>query len=357
MRNSFQIARLFGIPVKLHWSFGLMLLYVYFIATSEGGSVGWYFLFFGALFLCVVLHEFGHALTARRYGVETEDIILSPIGGIARLQRLPEKPIQEFWVALAGPAVNVVIAALIGPWFLGYSLSDVLDPVEPSPGLNITASTFWAYVFLLNVMLVLFNLLPAFPMDGGRVLRALLATKMGRVKATQIASYIGKGMAVLFIGYGVFYGGFTTALIGLFVYFMANQEYRVVKQQAVFEEQTVADVLSPRVPRIPAHTSVQVALEAAGTNAAMLATDDNGAILGSVTVRQLRRTFQNGHRGIAIEGILKPVPSISPLAPLKKLISLFRTQRPDVVTVVEDGQLVGAVEANQLGKYLQQAMR
>ena len=357
MRNSFQIARLFGIPVKLHWTFGLMLVYVYFIATSEGGSVGWYFLFFAALFLCVVLHEFGHALTARHYGVQTQDIILSPIGGIARLERLPEKPIQEFWVALAGPAVNVVILALVGPWFLGYSLTDILDPVEPTTGLNINAQTFWAYVFLLNGMLVVFNLLPAFPMDGGRVLRALLATRTSRVKATQIASYIGKGMAILFIGYGVFYGGFTTALIGIFVYFMANQEYRMVKQQAVFDEQTVADVLSPHVPRLPAHTSVQAALEAAGQNPTLLATDESGRIAGSVTVRQLRRTFQNGHRGIAIHGILRPVPSISPLEPLKKLIALFREQRPDVVTVVENGQLVGAVEVNQLGKYLQQTMR
>ena len=357
MRNSFQIARLFGIPVKLHWTFGLMLVYVYFLASSDGGSVAWYFLFFAALFFCVVLHEFGHALTARRFGVATEDIILSPIGGIARLQRLPEKPIQEFWVALAGPAVNVVIAVLIGPWLLGYSLTDVLDPVEPVAGFNINGSTFWAYVFLLNVMLVVFNLLPAFPMDRGRVLRALLATRMGRVRATQIASYIGKGMAVLFVGYGVFYGGFTTALIGLFVYFMANQEYRMVKQQALFDEQTVADVLSPRVPRIPAHTSVQAALEAAGANNALRASDEAGAILGSVTVAQLRRTFENGHRGIAIHGILKPVPSISPLESVKKLIALFRSERPDVVTVVEDGQLVGAVEANQLGQYLQQAMR
>ena len=357
MRSSFQIARLFGIPVKLHWTFGLMLIYVYFIAASNGGAVGWYFLFFAALFFCVVLHEFGHALTARRFGVETQDIILSPIGGIARLQRLPDKPMQEFWVAIAGPAVNVVILLLIGPWFLGYSLADILDPVEPAAGLNINAGTFWAYVFLLNVMLVLFNLLPAFPMDGGRVLRALLATRLGRVKATQIASYIGKGMAVLFIGYGIFYGGLTTALIGVFVYLMANQEYRSVKQQAIFNEQTVADVLSPRVPRLPVTTSVQAALDAAGENATFLVTDEAGAIIGSVTRRQLRRTYDNGHRGIGIGNILRPVPSISPLASLQKLIALFRRERPDAVSVVEDGNLVGVVEVSALNKYLAQVMR
>ena len=144
------------------------------------------------LFAAVTLHEYGHALTARKFGIRTRDITLYPIGGVARLERMPEKPIQELWVALAGPAVNVVIAAVLFAYLL---VSNALVPLNQ---LTLTTGSFIERLMIVNISLVLFNLIPAFPMDGGRVLRAILAMNMDYVKATNIAAIIGQGAALLF---------------------------------------------------------------------------------------------------------------------------------------------------------------
>jgi Zn-dependent protease len=139
---------------------------------------------------------------ARRYGIQTRDITLLPIGGIARLEKMPEKPMQEFWVALAGPAVNVVIAVVL---FIGLAVTGGFAPVEE---LGVTGGSFWQRLIVLNLILVAFNLLPAFPMDGGRVLRALLAMRLGRRRATAIAANVGQGMAILFGIVGFFHNPF-----------------------------------------------------------------------------------------------------------------------------------------------------
>ena len=183
MKGSIRIITIAKIPVYLHWSFALSLLYVPYFGNSNGMSwqstvlVGILFL---ALFACVLMHEFGHALVARRYGVETKDIILSPLGGIARLNRLPEKPFHEFLVAAAGPLVNLVIALVLSSYFLIYDFSELFTNVK---GLNQLFSS-WIYLIpmliILNVFLLLFNLLPAFPMDGGRIFRSLLAIRLGK---------------------------------------------------------------------------------------------------------------------------------------------------------------------------------
>lgn len=188
MRWSIRLGRLFGVPVYLHFTFLLLLGLVGFLGLIQGGplvAVSGVVLI-AAVFACVVLHEFGHVLAARRYGIPTRDVILLPIGGLARLARMPDEPRQELVVALAGPAVNVVIAALLSPLvYLG-------------------SSGFLGQLFAINVILFVFNMLPAFPMDGGRVLRALLARRMHYVRATDLAASIGKGMAVLLALAGLF---------------------------------------------------------------------------------------------------------------------------------------------------------
>ena len=227
MKWSWKIGRFAGIDVHIHATFLLLIAFYGFTYWQQTGTVsgtleGIAFLL--ALFLSVVLHEYGHALTARRYGIKTADITLLPIGGVARLERMPDKPIQELWVALAGPAVNVVIAAVLFVYLL------VTNTFVPLTGMTLTGGPFIERLLSVNLSLVLFNLLPAFPMDGGRVLRALLALRLDYVRATQIAATVGQGMALLFGILGLFSNPFLV-FIALFVWIGAQQEASMVQMK------------------------------------------------------------------------------------------------------------------------------
>jgi len=233
MGGSFQLGKLFNIPVKVHWSFALLLIYV--IGTSISQGAGIYQMIFGILFtlgifVCVVAHEYGHALTARKYGIETFDIILSPIGGVARLKSIPEKPLHEFWVTVMGPVVNLIIVFICavilllfftkgdvfsiesvkeifvsfgeGLKYVIFDETNVSGDETSTGGETTTAQYVSSYIFLLaivNLVMFVFNLIPAFPMDGGRIFRSLLSMVLPRVKATKIASYVGQAMGLLFI--------------------------------------------------------------------------------------------------------------------------------------------------------------
>jgi len=216
---SFRLGSLFGIPVRVHATFLLLLGIVAFSELLRGGfaaavgSLIWLTLVFGS----VVLHEFGHALVARRFGIGTRDVTLLPIGGVARLERMPRNPRQELWVALAGPAVNLGIAGLLGVWI---ALSG-----QAAAGPSLFGGSLALRLMAINVGLLLFNLLPAFPMDGGRVLRALLTERIGRRRATDVAATTGRGMAVLFGIAGVLFNPMLV-FIALFVWFGSKSEAR-----------------------------------------------------------------------------------------------------------------------------------
>ena len=236
---SLHLGRWLGIDVYLHITFLLLLAFIglnHGIATRSAEAAFGGVLFFAGLFVCVLLHEFGHALAARQYGIATRDITLLPIGGLARLERMPEKPRQEFVVALAGPAVNVVIAIGL---FVGLKLGGWWQPLA---SLTTTSGNIFERLLVANVFLVLFNLLPAFPMDGGRVLRSLLALRMNHARATGIAAAIGKGMAVLF-GFAGLFGNPMLLLIALFVWIGATQEAAVAQMKSSFAGASVRDAM------------------------------------------------------------------------------------------------------------------
>ena len=220
MSWSWRIGRIAGIDVRMHVTFLLLVAWVaaqdYLVHRDLAEALG------GVIFVCllfgiVVLHELGHAATARRFGVRTREIMLLPIGGVARLERMPTEPSQELLVALAGPAVNVVLAAAI---YLCLAVRQGLAPIGDAVrvGGGLLDQLFW-----VNVSLAAFNLIPAFPMDGGRVLRALLAMRLGYVRATQVAASIGQAMAMLFVVLGFVFNPFLV-FIGLFVWLGAAQE-------------------------------------------------------------------------------------------------------------------------------------
>lgn len=218
-----------GIDLFVHWTFLAMLVGIFVFYVYQGLTITAALMGIGlilAVFGCVVLHELGHAFMARRFGIPTIDIVMYPIGGVARLKRMPREPKQEFLIAIAGPAVNLGLAGML------YLLTSLLDAstalsAAMTPGGNVLTMLMW-----VNLGLVVFNLLPAFPMDGGRVLRAALASRMDYRNATHVASLIGQGMAFLFAVYGLFTGLWTLPLVAVFVFMAARQEVQHVMERA-----------------------------------------------------------------------------------------------------------------------------
>jgi Zn-dependent protease len=257
-RWSWHLGRILGIPTRIHASFALVLLWVgisTWSAAHSGLAVIFGLVFALAIFACVLLHEFGHALVARKFGIETRRITLLPIGGVAELERSPEDPRAEMWIAAAGPAVNFAIAA--GLTLLGFATG-----IFSSAGLLgvVFSGLVWA-----NVMLGLFNLVPAFPMDGGRVFRAWATRRYGRLRATELAAKLGRVLAVGFGVWGLFGSNPVLVLVAAFVWFAAGRELAGVRRMAAFERERQAQaqwVSGYGRPRYPGADAPPVDVEA-----------------------------------------------------------------------------------------------
>lgn len=234
MKGSIRLFKLSGIPLFIHSTFFLLPIGFAFFYYFKGSS--WFQIFASVLFIllvyvCVTLHELGHALMARKFGVNTVDITLLPIGGVARLEKIPEKPLHEFLVAIAGPAVNVLIFLIILLALFGFNDLEILfkEFLKIPDEKTIYHGNFWFFLMVTNIGLVLFNAIPAFPMDGGRVLRAFLASITNYNKATQIASIIGQIIAIGFIGFAIYEGEIILTIIGVFIFFNARMEAKMVQ--------------------------------------------------------------------------------------------------------------------------------
>jgi Zn-dependent protease len=250
MFSSLKLGKFFGIDLYVHATFWLLPLIVLLSGLMTGGGIeaiaeDLAFLF--AIFGCVVLHEVGHALAAKAYGIGTRDITLYPVGGVASLEHMPEKPGREIAIALAGPAVNLVIAAaLLGGLFLGQ----VLTPLPTHFSELSTVDAFLARLLAANLVLALFNLLPAFPMDGGRVLRAILATWMTRLRATEAAVAVGSVVAVGFAAFGLLIPNLALVAVAVVVFLLGQAELAAVRVQTATREwgRVAAEFFSPLEP-------------------------------------------------------------------------------------------------------------
>ncbi len=247
MGSSLKIARIWGVDVQVHWSFVLILVYGAFLFSRNASNV-----LVGALygvvvilllFICVALHEFGHAITAKHFGIKVPHITLLPIGGVAQLERMPRKPLQEFLIAIAGPAVNFALAAVLLPVALVVVFTTMrVGPVWLMiPTLMRTAQSVSLTGLLLflagtNILLGIFNLLPAFPMDGGRILRALLALRLRYIPATRVAVLVGRGMAIIFAIAGIFGRDIFLLLIAFFVYVGGRGELEAVQSRYILKD-------------------------------------------------------------------------------------------------------------------------
>ncbi len=230
-----NVATIAGIPIKIHWSFLLTLLLIGSLIYKHQLDVVtsiFLSLFVVVLFVLVIMHEYGHALMARRFHIQTKDIIITPIGGIARLEGMPDKPVQELLVAFAGPLVNLFFAIVLFGILYAMDTADFF--LRDKEGIEVLTDPigFTFLVALMNTMLFLFNLIPAFPMDGGRILRSLLSMFMDRRKATIVAANVGRVLAIGFIIFGAYNKMFTLLFIGIFVYVVATREYQVAKVQS-----------------------------------------------------------------------------------------------------------------------------
>jgi len=362
--KSLTLFHIHGIDLKVHWSFLLVLIYgaVAFGGRTDSLVVGALYgvLITVSLFVCVTLHEFGHAVVAKYYHIEVPSILLLPIGGLANLEKIPEKPSQEFSIAIAGPAVNLLLAALLVPLALlivGVQMS--MGAPIPSVGglqremlepglLNIVI-----YLIFTNLLLALFNLLPAFPMDGGRILRALLAMCLSYVTATRIAVYAGRAMAILFAIWGMFGGGIFLLFVAFFVYVGGGAEREAVEHRAILRNIPVTRALMPVV--LTLYTSEQIGRAAdlvmQNYQSDYPVRDLGGNLVGVLTRPALVKALREEGREARVVDVMTPLQDI-PIRTINDDLSIIWEQmmqtNSHVVAIMENGKLLGLITLDNI---------
>lgn len=350
MKWSWKIGRLAGIDVYIHATFWLLIGWIAASHILQGDPLAQTLAgiaFIVALFACVVLHEFGHALTARHYGIKTRDITLLPIGGLARLERMPDQPIQEFWVALAGPAVNVVIAAIL---FAFLTITNALEPLER---LSVASGSFVERLLVVNISLVLFNLLPAFPMDGGRVVRALLAMRMEYTRATHLAASLGQVMAFIFGFIGLFTNPFLV-FIALFVWIGAAQEASMVQMKSALGGIPVNRTMLTEFRALAPGDSLARAVELilAGSQHDFPVTE-NGTLVGILTRDKLLAALSQFNRETPVAEVMqREFVTVDHSEMLDLALMNLETCACQTLAVTQRGQLVGLVTKDNIGEFL-----
>lgn len=357
MKWSTRIGTFAGIDVYVHTTFLILIAWVGFAHWQHQHSAAAVLAgiaFTLSLFLCVLLHEFGHALTARHFGIRTRHITLLPIGGVAQLERMPDDPRQELWVALAGPAVNVVIACGLAIVLLatgGFSPVDSLD---------VATGSFLERLMVVNIGLVLFNLLPAFPMDGGRVLRALLALRMDYGRATQIAANVGQGLALFFGLVGLFSNPFLV-FIALFVWIGAGQEAAMTQMKSALGGIRLEQAMITDFRTLAPHDSLARAVELLLAGAQQdFPVVDAGTVVGILTRADLLTALARQDRDATVAAVMRRDFCIAdPSDQIETALQRLQTRECHTVPVVRSGTLVGLLTMDNVGEFLsvQAAMR
>src|SRR5262245_58281390 len=350
MSWSVSIGRIAGTAVRIHITFLLFLVWIWAANYFTGGAdAAWTsIVFMVLLFLCVLLHEFGHVFTARAFGVQTPDVTLLPIGGVARLERIPEEPMQEFLIAIAGPLVNVVIAIILIVLFgadLGPRYMAAMDNAQVSMVDRLAS---------VNLFLALFNLIPAFPMDGGRILRSLLAIRLGFARATSIAATIGQlfAFALGFIG---LFGNPLLIFIAIFVYLAATSEAQVAQVRAMSRGVPVTAAMMTQFATLPPHARIEQAIETLlRTSQSEFPVVEDGRLVGvfgrNDIIKALRELGPDAEIG---KVMTRDVPTISYRGWLDEAFRLLQEKsKPAVGVVDQSGRLVGLVTSETIGEML-----
>ncbi|NOD87164.1 MULTISPECIES: site-2 protease family protein [unclassified Ruegeria] len=351
MTWSFSLGRLLGSELRVHVTFFLLLAWVGFAAYSVGGLPAAIdnLVFVLALFACVVAHEFGHALMARRYGIKTPDITLLPIGGLARLERMPEKPMQEVYVALAGPAVNIVI------WIVLVALG-AGTPFETFSQIDAPGTGLLDRLAYINLLLAAFNMIPAFPMDGGRVFRALLCLRMDRVKATRLAAIGGQIVAI-----GLGFLGLSTAnpilvLIAVFVFIAANAESQDVALRSAARRVLARDAMITEFHALSPSDTLSTAAQAVihTTQHEFPVLEDDSGLLGFVTRNRLFAALASDQpRSTSALSVMDAdIPSVALTTGLEEVLEHLHKGAPAIAVVTQDGRMVGYITRENIGELM-----
>ena len=348
MSWSIPIIRIAGIQLRIHITFLLLIGWLAIGYYAEGGSAAaaGRILFILLLFGCVVLHEFGHAIAAKAFGINTPDITLLPIGGVARLERMPEEPTQELIIAAAGPAVNVVIA--LGLWLV-IGWSPAADPAV------FEGSNLLMKLMQINVWLVLFNLLPAFPMDGGRILRALLATRMSYARATQTAATVGQGFAFIFGFLGLFFNPMLI-FIALFVYIGASQEAALAQMRAVSRGLPVSSAMVREFRSLPEDATLQEAVDAllATSQHDFPVVDALGNVAGVLTRHDLISALRRDDPQIRVGDIMRrDIPSVTTGTRFEDALRIMQESNSPALPVLDNmKRLVGLLTPENVSELM-----
>jgi Zn-dependent protease/CBS domain-containing protein len=351
MKLSLSLGSYKNVKVFIHWTFSLLLLWI-IISNSRQGmplmDIIWIIIFVLALFACVVFHEFGHALTAQKYGIKTKDIVLYPIGGVARLEKLPEDPKQELWVAIAGPLVNIGIFLI-----LSIVLTITRYDFQNLDVFKIEAKTIVVYLAASNLFLALFNLIPAFPMDGGRILRAFLAIRMPRPKATQIAGSIGQFLAVFFIFYGLF-GNPILVLIGVFIFLGAAAEVSHTQQESLLKGFKVKDAIMMKFQILgydaPLSKAVEKLLNSQATHFVVVKDD---VAVGTLSRNEIIKGLQEGGENLLIEKVADMNPmKVETEDELDETWKRMLTEKRKVAFVIENGHFLGILDQENISEFI-----
>jgi len=345
-----------GIPVKIHWTFGFIIVFIAYISYRDNLSLagaGWMSITFLMLFTCVVLHEFGHALAARKYGIGTLDILLTPIGGIARLKSTPQKPAHELIIAIAGPLVNLVIIILTGIYLFFSVDESVISGLQE----NFTIDSFQGlmfYLLIINVMLFTFNLVPAFPMDGGRVLRSLLSFRLNKLRATTIATITGRIIAVIFVILSILFSNISLGIIGIFIYLMARQEYVSVKNQYRLENSFVKDLMRSDFHFFYTDDPIQkvFAIFNSTSEKSFLVYNHNHqleGVLHELFLRQIK--FQNPAEPIGMV-VSQQFEYLHEDMKVQQVLDMMQKNGYSILPVTKDNQITGVVDRNDLLRFL-----
>jgi Zn-dependent protease/CBS domain-containing protein len=354
-RGSLTIAYVAGIPIRVHWTFSILLLWIFASGLLQGGTARAGLrsaAFILAVFFCVVLHELGHALAARHYGVRTRSITLLPIGGVAQLERMPQKPVQELVIAAAGPLVTAAIAAAL---LAQLAWRGSLGEAVPTEGTAFPFGNFVGTLAMVNVTLLLFNLLPAFPMDGGRMLRALLATRLGHARATKIAATIGQSLAIVMALVGLFSSPMLV-LIALFVWIGAAAEAAESERRTALAGLTVGEAMMRRFRVLGVDDTLQAAAEEllAGSQHDFPVTATGGVavpVVGVLTRSDLVAALAKQGLATPVREVMRsPCPALAAADPLESAAEAMRANNCPLVPVASNGQLVGLVTPENLSE-------